>query len=206
LSPVSNIFFPTGILLAERTLFLPSVGLALVVAGLVDALPRWRTPVLGLAAVLIMLGGLRSRSRVVVWRDQETFYRQLVIDGARSYRSWYAAAGYASGTGDHALALHHYGVAWKLEQRDFRVAEEYGQALRTAGRYDEAIGVLQRGFSTQPNHEPLTSRLLESFMSAGRWVEGQELIAKVAELSEEDATRLQHRFDVAWNRAQHPTP
>src|SRR5690606_33726767 len=33
LSPVSNLLFPTGILLAERTLFLPSVGIALIVAG-----------------------------------------------------------------------------------------------------------------------------------------------------------------------------
>ncbi len=205
LSPVSNVLFATGIVLAERTLFLPSVGLALIVAGLVDAMPRWRAPIVGVAAVLIVLGGVRSHSRVGVWRDQETFFRQLVVDGDRSSRGWYSAGGYASRTGDAPRALHHYGEAWKLEKGDFRIAEEYGQSLRAVGRYDEAIAVLRQGFATEPNHEPLTSRLLESLMSAGRMCEARELIAKVATLSTDDAERLQRRFNVVRHREQQPT-
>jgi hypothetical protein len=203
LSPVSNLLFPTGILLAERTLFLPSVGVALIMAGVVDLFPRQRPATLGAAAVLLallVLGGARSRARVAVWRDQETFFRQLVIDGARSYRSWYSAGGYASRTGDQERALHHFGVAWALEQRDFRVAEEYGQALRAMGRYDEAIAVLRRAFAMEPNHEPLTSRLLESYMSAGRWGEARELVAAVHARSPSDANRLQRRLDAAWSK------
>ena len=196
LSPVSNLLFPTGILLAERTLFLPSVGVALIIAGLVDALPR-RGLTIGVAAVLITLGGLRSHSRVGVWRDQETFFHQIVIDGARSYRSWYIAGLYARQTGRNDEARRLFAESWRLEQRDFRVAEEYGQMLRANGDFASAVVVMEEAFRMAPNQEPLTSRLLESLIGLERWEEAEGLIERVRELSEEDAARLGRRLAVA---------
>jgi len=194
LSPVSNLLFPTGILLAERTLFLPSVGVALIVAGLIDVMPRWRTPVVGMATVLILLGGLRSHSRVGVWRDQETFFRQIVIDGATSYRSWYIAGLYARQTGQSDEARRLFAESWRLEKRDFRVAEEFGQMLRAGGDLAGAVVVLEEAYRMAPNQEPLTSRLLESLIGLERWEEAEALIDRVKVLSEEDAARLARRL------------
>jgi hypothetical protein len=42
ISPVSNVFFVSGVLLAERTLYLPSVGLAAVTGWLFLRLARQR--------------------------------------------------------------------------------------------------------------------------------------------------------------------
>ena len=77
LLPVANIV-PTGIVLAERTLFLPSIGFVLAVGAvaaqvLADRrLPRTRTRlVLGSGcAVLVVLGLLRSAGRQAVWNTQ----------------------------------------------------------------------------------------------------------------------------------------
>ena len=58
--PVAGVLFPVGIILAERTLYLPSVGLALVVAGLIrwvlDRHPTWVRPV-----VAVLAGARRQR-------------------------------------------------------------------------------------------------------------------------------------------------
>jgi len=197
LSPVSNLLFPTGILLAERTLFLPSVGVALIAAGLIDAMPRWRALTLGLAVALVVLGGLRSHSRVGVWRNQESFFHQIVIDGARSYRSWYIAGLYARQTGQSAEARRLFAESWRLEQRDFRVAEEYGQMLRAGRDFEAAVVVLEEAYRMAPNQEPLTSRLLESLMALERWAAAEELIERVRALSEEDAGRLGRRLAFA---------
>jgi tetratricopeptide (TPR) repeat protein len=194
LSPVSNLLFPTGILLAERTLFAPSIGLALIVAGLVDALPRRRTAVMGVVGLLVLLGGLRSHSRVEVWRDQQTFFDQMVVDGARSYRSWYSAGLYARLLGDTDRARQLFAESWRLEKRDYRVAEEYGQMLRAARDYEAAVIVFEEAFRLAPNEEPLTSRLLESLMALERWEDAEQLIAQVREMSEEDAARLEARL------------
>jgi hypothetical protein len=196
LSPVSNLLFPTGILLAERTLFLPSVGVALIVAGLVDAIP-WRGLAIGLTAVLLTLGGLRSHSRVGVWHDQETFFDQIVIDGEQSYRSWYIAGLYARQTGRDEEARQLFAESWRLEQRDFRVAEEYGQMLRATGDFESAVVVMEEAFRLAPNQEPLTSRLLESLMALGRWEDAEALVDEVASRSTEDGDRLRRRLRAA---------
>lgn len=201
LSPVSNLLFPTGILLAERTLFLPSIGVALVVAGLVDALPTWRAAGAGVASALILLGGLRSHSRVWVWRDQQTFFDQIVTDGARSYRSWYSAGLYARQTGRNDEARRLFAESWRLEQRDYRVAEEYGQMLRANREYEAAVVVFEEAYRMAPGEEPLTSRLLESLMALSRWGDAEALVRDVASRSQEDGDRLRRRMRAAKSLA-----
>lgn len=197
LSPVSNLLFPTGILLAERTLFLPSVGMALVAAGLIDGMKRWRRPAIVATMGLIVLGGMRSHSRVGVWHDQETFNAQLVVDGARSYRSWYIAGLYTRNLGQVEETRQHFAESWRLEKRDYRVAEEYGQLLRAKGDFEGAIVVMEEAFRMAPNEEPLTSRLLESLMALSRWEEAEALVHEVASLSAEDGDRLRRRLRAA---------
>jgi hypothetical protein len=95
--PVSNLFFPTGMLVAERVLYLPSVGGALVVGGLVMvALDRAteRTLVL-LAAAGFILSALflwRSETRGPIWASNHTVVATLVREHPESYVSVRARA------------------------------------------------------------------------------------------------------------------
>jgi len=82
-SPVSNLLFPVGILVAERTLYLPSVGLALAVGGLASNL-RGR-PLALLVGALVVLGGARTALRVPVWRTNVTATLSVLEDSPRSY-------------------------------------------------------------------------------------------------------------------------
>lgn len=91
LLPVANLLFPAGVLVAERTLYLPSAGLALAVgAWLKDAPPRRLGIVTGLA---ILAGGVRTALRVPVWRDTESLSRSVLRDSPRSYISPLLMAG-----------------------------------------------------------------------------------------------------------------
>jgi hypothetical protein len=90
--PVSNVLVPTGIVTAERTLFLPSVGVVLVAAvalvWLRDEMEhRGRTLVAGLAGLLLVLGLGKSISRQRVWRDNDTLFDATVKDAPLSYRA-----------------------------------------------------------------------------------------------------------------------
>lgn len=77
LLPVSNIL-PTGVVLGERTLFLPSIGFLLAVGAVAQRVlarpamsPKWRRLALGSAcALLAVLGLLRSAGRQAVWNTQ----------------------------------------------------------------------------------------------------------------------------------------
>jgi hypothetical protein len=90
--PVNNVLLPTGIVTAERTLFLPSVGVMLVLAVtllyLLDgAERRTRLALSGLAGVLLMLGLGKSIVRQRVWHDNDILFDQTVRDAPLSYRA-----------------------------------------------------------------------------------------------------------------------
>ncbi len=100
---VSNLIVPTGVLLAERTLYLPSVGAVLMIGWLVAwTEASWRHAGVGLATVLLGLGLIRAVTRVEVWRDNSHFFPQLVRDAPGSYRSYWVAGALAYDSGDRA--------------------------------------------------------------------------------------------------------
>jgi hypothetical protein len=95
--PVSNIFLRSGVIVAERTLFLPSVGAMLAVAAgalwlqrrLTEAALDWRRLAVGPVVLLLALGVLKSATRQRVWRSSDEFQRSIVEDAPRSYRAHY---------------------------------------------------------------------------------------------------------------------
>ncbi len=136
---VANIIAPTGVLLAERTLYFPSVG-AVILAG-------WGWQVLSArassvavvaAALLVVLGATRTMSRNPVWRSNDALYRQLSRDAPESYRALAVDGMLAAQAGDtrrgEALLRRSIGVhplaAW--------VWRHLGNLVHDQGRYAEA--------------------------------------------------------------------
>lgn len=83
--PVANVLLPTGILLAERTLYLPSAFFVVAMMGGVapvihSRLATRRAVLASVLAVLLVTGMARSRQRMRDWRDDETVFRTLVRD------------------------------------------------------------------------------------------------------------------------------
>jgi hypothetical protein len=81
--PVANLVFPAGILIAERNLYVPSMGLALAFGSwLDDRTPRvyWAT-----LAGVVAFGAVRSAVRVPAWRSDLTITMSILADSPRSY-------------------------------------------------------------------------------------------------------------------------
>ncbi|MGH7694482.1 MAG: glycosyltransferase family 39 protein, partial [Gemmatimonadaceae bacterium] len=92
IAPVANVFFVSGITLAERALYLPSVG-AMIALGLAfDALLTQRKALaLGLAAAALIVGAVRTWLRTPVWRDDRAYVITLLTDHPESYRAHWVA-------------------------------------------------------------------------------------------------------------------
>lgn len=101
IAPVSNVLLPTGILLAERTLYLPSVGAMLVLAiGVSAAHARLRADgsvlrraVPLVCAVLLALGVGRSAVRNGFWHDTDSAFAKMVDDAPLNFKAHYAWGG-----------------------------------------------------------------------------------------------------------------
>jgi len=95
--PVSNLLMPGGFIVAERTLFLPSVGVVLVAGAIVARVyergrrqERWIAG--AVTMVLLTLGVARSIDRQRVWKNNSVFFDVLVQDVPNSYRAHFLRA------------------------------------------------------------------------------------------------------------------
>jgi hypothetical protein len=124
--PVANLMFPIGILIAERTLYLPSAGLALALGAWGSAAAgAWtkRSPhslrVLRAAfVVVILLGAVRTVLRVPVWKNDVSLTVSILSDSPRSYRAVARAGMHFQAAGRHAEALEAFRSAIAIYDRD----------------------------------------------------------------------------------------
>jgi len=187
LLPVSNILIPTGVLLAERTLFLPSVGVMLAVAGLLatllpapEPLPAGRARFAwGAVAVLAALGLIRSAVRQPVWRDNPTLFAQTAKDAPRSYKALAAHAVMLFEAGQDEAGEREYRQALTLYRDDPNMFADLGDWYLRKNRCEDALAAYQRVLELVPDHWAATSRTILCLTRVGRLAEARRM-AEVA--------------------------
>ncbi len=136
-SPVSNVLFASGVVLAERTLYLPSVGAAMLAGWAVEEGLRWldarrarrgsASPVRALAmagAVLLLATfAVRTWTRTAIWHDDKHLLVDAMLTESESYRTHLWAAEILGKHGDLAGAQREYAMARTLYPEDPHVYE-----------------------------------------------------------------------------------
>ncbi len=119
-APVTNVFFPSGIVVAERTLYLPSLAVAIAAGWLWQRRPmmRVRAAAPALAAALIAACAVRSWTRTPIWRDNKTAIVASLHDEPESYRAHERVADVFEREGDTTTALREYQIARALYNQD----------------------------------------------------------------------------------------
>ena len=141
--PASNLLTATGQLIADRTLFGATVGVALAVAVLADRLPRRAMVVaLALGAVLALRNGVESTRYAGDWSSHRSLWQRLVNSSPLEYRGYQLLGIDARERGDSTHALSLLARAFAMEPRDRRTRFEYGQVLYATGRSASAADVL----------------------------------------------------------------
>jgi hypothetical protein len=203
LFPVSNLLVPTGILLAERTLFSPSAGACLAIGGVapwiaarVSAAPLWERQVAGgFAAALLLLWGSRSAARATVWRADPILARQTVVDAPLSYRAHATMGKILFAEGNPEAGEREYRIALKLYPHDPNVFAGLGQHYRNAGLYRPAIPLFRKALELAPQMNGVRNMLIyclaQSGDSAGAAAELAEKLAR----HEADADRIAVMLD-----------
>lgn len=158
-APVANVLFASGVIFAERHLFLPSVALAALPALLLPAArrPALRTALACLVLAAVALGVRRSAERHRVWKDTPTLIRSIVADAPENYRGLMLLAGQLRITApDSAEAL--LRIALARFEGDARVHEDLGQFIRRREGCAAALGFFQRAVLLQPSRETARAR------------------------------------------------
>lgn len=155
IAPVSNVLFPS-VALAERTLYLASVGACLALGVLAQRLARDRTGlVVAAATILVTLGAMRTWTRTPVWQSDKSYVLTLLRDHPESYRAHLVAGRVLASQGQLAPAAEHFETAASLFPRDFTSAHHAASVAIEMGRFSRADSLLQLALEASPDNVEL---------------------------------------------------
>jgi len=165
---VSNVVVPTGVLLAERTLYLPSVGAVFVFGWLVAwTEASWHRVGVALATAGVAAGLIRTTTRLPAWQDNNHFFPQLVRDAPGSYRSYLVAGALSYDAGDRGRGealLRRALVVFSLHPQ---VWETLANRLQEDRRWAEAARHFEAAFLLDSMRLEAGARAVVSFLRAG---------------------------------------
>jgi tetratricopeptide (TPR) repeat protein len=157
--PASNLFVATGQILAERTLYTPSIGVAMLLAwgidrfatalarsqGLARAHPKAACVSMAFGAVALIavcarFAALAQRGSAA-WRSHRTLIDQMIVADPRGYRGHYLLAlELRRGQATDSIA-HEFATAYALYPRDPQLNFDYARFLLERQRPSEAVRV-----------------------------------------------------------------
>jgi protein O-mannosyl-transferase len=165
---VSNVIAPTGVLLAERTLFLPSVAVAMGLGALAGRLwdaasasdgegsaPDRRAIALGrvTCGVLLALGAWRSADRQSAWEDNAAVISTMLADAPRLFRGHLLLGETYAVNNEFARAEPPLRRAVELYP-GFSVAQiDFARVLQLLGRCEEALPHFDAGLRLDPRSQ-----------------------------------------------------
>jgi hypothetical protein len=159
LALVSNLIVPTGVILAERTLFLPSVGIVLLVGAVLERLAavEWnefaagagmgRRLAISAFALVLVLGLARSALRQPVWRSNASLFAQGVRDAPLSYRAHDVYAGHLFEGGNRRDGEREARIALRLYPHDGVLYRDLANEYMRAGLCQPAVPLLRRSIA-----------------------------------------------------------
>jgi tetratricopeptide (TPR) repeat protein len=139
LAPVLNIL-PLNQVLAERFLYFPSIGFALLIAlAVVWGMRRWRPVVIGAFAALLMTFAVRSVARSLDWKDERTLFSKTVETSGDSARARTSLGASLYKEGKVEQALQEFVKATELNPSYAPGWSGRARAEGDLGRIDEAL-------------------------------------------------------------------
>ncbi len=177
--PVTNLLIPTGVLLAERTLYLPSVGLAFVTAGVVSWTARERSTSLRMLVVAagVVCGAfmVRTALRNPSWMSTYTMLTTIAEEHPESFMAVRARAQSLDNVGEYEKADRFYKTALELVPEEYSLLIEVARFYGRRERWAEAEPLLVHAIELLPTHPVAWQVRSEQQLLQGRGREGHAI-------------------------------
>ncbi len=179
-APVSGLV-PISTLVADRYVYLPGVGVWLLVGyGLARAVrpPTSRLIVLALLACIL---AVPTRSRTQVWQNSIALWEDCVRKDARNHRAHSSLATEYGSIGRTELALEHFQKAIQLNDHDAFSYYNLGLLLAQLGRDAEAQLQFSHALKLKPNHSDVLNNLGVTHLRLGQLDQARQLFLRATE-------------------------
>lgn len=189
MAPTSNLLVPIGTIMAERLLYLPSVGFSLLIGLLVATWSRATGQhrqrvgtVRVVAAVILALLAARGLIRLGDWRDDRTIFRRAIEVVPDSVRAQYNYGTASEDAGDDAAAAQAYEKAiavWpRFSDAQYNLAGVYARQSRWA----EAVRHYRLALREQPANVQYLVNLGRSLTARGTPEEAVQVLRRATDI------------------------
>lgn len=177
--PASNWIMPISVLMAERFLYLPMIGLALTGAVTLAAIPlRYRRLISG---GLLTMAAVLCVAHNYVWRNEFTYYRNMVRmepDNVKA-RIGYGFALVQGGFRDEAA--NHLQAGLRILPNNASVISTLALTKMTRNSCTDAWPLLDRALEINPKHGDTLRRVADCYMREGRISEAEAAYRRAVE-------------------------
>ncbi len=198
----TNLILFIGTLLAERLMYLPSLGVSLL-AGWLVAVPRGRHLRALLTAICFTaaLGAAgRSAVRLRDWHDDFTLYRSAARTSPRSARIRYNLGNAYLRQEEYASAEENYRRALAIYPEFSDARANLGMALLQQGRSLEAVKLLEASVRAHPQQADLRVNLGMAYRAAGNLDRAEAEYRRALEIDPRSSKALNNLGAVARSR------
>nr|XP_031363820.1 protein O-mannosyl-transferase TMTC1 isoform X1 [Lonchura striata domestica] len=167
--PASNLFFRVGFVVAERVLYMPSMGYCILfVHGLKRLstwLNKWRITVPSLFALLLLLFSWKTVKQNEIWLSRESLFSSGVKTLPHNAKVHYNYANFLKDQGRNVEAIYHYKTALKLYPRHASALNNLGTLTKDVV---EAKDYYRRALQLNPQHNRALFNLGNLLKSQGK--------------------------------------
>jgi Flp pilus assembly protein TadD len=187
--PVSNLIFPIGTIMAERIVYLPSLGFCLAFgaameAGLLWAGSRSRAAAGLMLGLFVVVGALYATKTVLrnrVWRDEAVFAETTLRDVPDSSKMHKMFGTSLVRKGRYDEAIHEYEKALRIYPDYYEAYNDLGIALALQGKGDEALKVFQTAANSWPKYADPHYHMGKIYEAKGMKTEAEQAYRRAGE-------------------------
>ncbi|XP_058138973.1 protein O-mannosyl-transferase TMTC1 [Dasypus novemcinctus] len=152
--PASNLFFRVGFVVAERVLYMPSMGYCILVVHGLSKLCAWlnrcgAAALIASTVLLLLLFSWKTVKQNEIWLSRESLFRSGVETLPHNAKAHYNYANFLKDAGRDREAISHYRAALRLYPRHASALNNLGTLTRDTA---EAKMYYQRALQLNPQH------------------------------------------------------
>uniref|UniRef100_A0AAY4DMD1 dolichyl-phosphate-mannose--protein mannosyltransferase n=1 Tax=Denticeps clupeoides TaxID=299321 RepID=A0AAY4DMD1_9TELE len=176
--PASNLFFRVGFVVAERVLYMPSMGYCiLMVHGLhrlYSMSGRWGATILSASTLLLLLlFSWKTVQQNETWLSREALFRSGIQTLPHNAKVHYNYANFLKDHGRNDEAVYHYRTALRLYPQHASAMNNLGTLTRHP---EEAEGHYRRALEINPQHNRALFNLGNLLKSQGKEEEAERML------------------------------
>lgn len=184
--PVSNFIVPIGVIVAERTLYLPMFAICIGAAALFSRDGHAITQLRNYAFIVLALFAVRTAMRVPDWKSTDTIMAALLRDRPDAFRGHWHMARVARTRGDVAAALTSYDRAVRLWPYREALVQETAVYASSQGQEAWARVLALRGAQRWPANVHFHRILAAYALDHGDAIAARQILERARQLHPND--------------------